>query len=104
MSEGQEYQDLSERAQALLKTLIEQYIHDGQPIGSRTLLERSGMSASSATIRNVMSRLEKMGFIRAPHTSAGRVPTNLGYRCFVDTLLRVEPLREATDSPPEERF
>ncbi|NNF17223.1 MAG: heat-inducible transcription repressor HrcA [Gammaproteobacteria bacterium] len=94
MSDGQEFQDLSERAQALLKTLVEQYIHEGHPIGSRTLLERSGLSASSATVRNVMSRLEKMGFIRAPHTSAGRIPTNLGYRCFVDTLLRVEPLQE----------
>ncbi|MFK8029416.1 MAG: heat-inducible transcriptional repressor HrcA [Gammaproteobacteria bacterium] len=85
---------LSDRAQALLKTLVEQYINDGQPIGSNTLLERSGIAASSATIRNVMSRLEKMGFIRAPHTSAGRIPTDLGYRCFVDTLLKVPPLTD----------
>ena len=86
---------LSERAQALLKTLVEQYIDGGQPVGSNTLLERSGIAASSATVRNVMSRLEKMGFIRAPHTSAGRIPTDLGYRCFVDTLLKVPPLSAA---------
>ncbi|MEM7081821.1 MAG: heat-inducible transcriptional repressor HrcA [Pseudomonadota bacterium] len=86
---------LSDRAQALLKTLVEQYIDGGQPVGSNTLLERSGVNASSATIRNVMSRLEKLGFIRSPHTSAGRIPTDLGYRCFVDTLLKVPPMSEA---------
>ena len=88
--------DLSERAQALLKTLVEQYIDQGQPVGSNTLLERSGMSASSATIRNVMSKLEKLGLVRSPHTSAGRIPTDRGYRCFVDTLLKVQPINSGT--------
>ncbi len=76
----------------LLKTLIEHYITDGQPIGSRALLEHSGLNLSSATIRNVMSDLEALGFITSPHTSAGRIPTERGYRFFVDTLLSVKPL------------
>lgn len=95
MTTEKDVNGLSDRAQALLKTLVEQYIDGGQPVGSKTLLQRSGIAASSATIRNVMSRLEKMGFIRSPHTSAGRIPTDLGYRCFVDTLLKVPPLSDA---------
>lgn len=95
---------LSDRAQALLKTLVEQYIDGGQPVGSNTLLERSGIAASSATIRNVMSRLEKMGFIRSPHTSAGRIPTDLGYRCFVDTLLKVPPLSDGQIAQLQQGF
>ena len=83
---------LDKRAQALLKTLIERYIAEGQPVGSRTLSKYSGLELSPATIRNVMSDLEEMGFIASPHTSAGRVPTPLGYRLFVDTLLTVKPL------------
>jgi heat-inducible transcriptional repressor len=83
---------LDRRAQTLLKTLIERYIVEGQPIGSRTLSRYSGLELSPATIRNVMSDLEEMGFISSPHTSAGRVPTPLGYRLFVDTLLTVKPL------------
>ena len=83
---------MDKRAQILLKTLIEHYISDGQPIGSRALLQHSGLDVSSATIRNVMSDLEHMGFIASPHTSAGRVPTQQGYRLFVDTLLSVKPL------------
>ena len=83
---------MDKRAQILLKTLIEHYISDGQPIGSRALLQHSGLEVSSATIRNVMSDLEHMGFIASPHTSAGRVPTQQGYRLFVDTLLSVKPL------------
>ena len=83
---------LSERAQRLLKTLIEAYIRDGQPVGSRTLSRESGLALSSATIRNVMADLEELGFVTSPHTSAGRVPTDKGYRVFVDTLLRVQPL------------
>ncbi len=85
---------LNERAQALLKVLIERYIRDGQPIGSRTLA-RAGFDLSPATIRNVMADLEDLGLLIAPHTSAGRVPTALGYRFFVDTLLSVKPLEYA---------
>jgi heat-inducible transcriptional repressor len=83
---------LDKRAQILLKTLIERYITEGQPIGSRTLSRYSGLDLSPATIRNVMADLEELGFIASPHTSAGRVPTPLGYRFFVDTLLIVKPL------------
>ncbi|HUQ26314.1 MAG TPA: heat-inducible transcriptional repressor HrcA [Burkholderiales bacterium] len=78
---------LDKRAQLLLKTLIERYIEEGQPVGSRTLSKYSGLDLSPATIRNVMSDLEELGFIASPHTSAGRVPTPAGYRFFVDTLL-----------------
>src|SRR6266850_1410258 len=83
---------LDKRAQVLLKTLIERYIAEGQPVGSRTLSKHSGLDLSPATIRNVMSDLEDMGFIASPHTSAGRVPTPAGYRFFVDTLLVVKQL------------
>jgi len=83
---------MDKRAQILLKTLVEHYISDGQPIGSRTLLQHSGLDVSSATIRNVMSDLEQLGFIASPHTSAGRIPTQKGYRFFVDSLLTVKPL------------
>lgn len=85
---------MDKRAQILLKTLVEHYISDGQPIGSRTLLQHSGLDVSPATIRNVMSDLEQMGFIASPHTSAGRVPTQKGYRLFVDSLLTVKPLED----------
>ncbi len=81
---------LNERAQQLLKVLIERYIRDGQPVGSRTLARDSGMQFSPATIRNVMSDLEDLGFITAPHTSAGRVPTISGYRFFVDFLVTLQ--------------
>jgi heat-inducible transcriptional repressor len=84
---------LDKRAQILLKTLIERYIAEGQPIGSRTLSKYSGLDLSPATIRNVMSDLEEMGLISSPHTSAGRVPTPMGYRFFVDTLLVVKQLQ-----------
>ena len=83
------------RAQTLLKTLIERYIAEGQPVGSRTLSRIPGLELSPATIRNVMSDLEDMGFIASPHTSAGRIPTPRGYRLFVDTLLTVRPLAQA---------
>jgi heat-inducible transcriptional repressor len=86
---------LDKRAQTLLKTLVERYIAEGQPVGSRTLSRYSGLELSPATIRNVMSDLEEMGFIASPHTSAGRVPTPLGYRLYVDTLLTVKPLADA---------
>lgn len=83
---------LSERAQHLLKTLVEAYIREGQPVGSRALSRESGLALSSATIRNVMADLEELGFVTSPHTSAGRIPTDKGYRMFVDTLLHVQPL------------
>jgi heat-inducible transcriptional repressor len=86
---------LSARAEILLKTLVERYIADGQPVGSRTLARASGMDLSPATIRNAMSDLEEMGFVVAPHTSAGRIPTERGYRFFVDTLLKIQPLTAA---------
>jgi heat-inducible transcriptional repressor len=81
---------LDERAKLLLKALVERYIADGQPVGSRTLSKASGLELSPATIRNVMSDLEELGLIASPHTSAGRVPTNRGYRLFVDTMLTVQ--------------
>ena len=81
---------LDERAKLLLKALIERYIADGQPVGSRTLSRASGLELSPATIRNVMADLEEMGLIISPHTSAGRVPTARGYRLFVDTMLTVD--------------
>lgn len=83
---------LNERAQILLKTLVERYIHEGQPVGSRALSKFSGLDLSPATIRNVMVDLEEMGLVASPHTSAGRVPTPKGYRLFVDTLLVVKTL------------
>lgn len=83
---------LNERAQTLLKALVERYIADGQPVGSRALSKLTGIDLSPASIRNVMADLEEMGFIASPHTSAGRVPTARGYRMFVDTLLRIKPL------------
>jgi heat-inducible transcriptional repressor len=83
---------LSERAQLLLKTLVERYIAEGQPVGSRTLSRYSGLDLSPASVRNVMADLEEMGFVASPHTSAGRIPTPRGYRFFVDTLLTVRSL------------
>src|SRR5712691_3895283 len=83
---------LSERAQILLKTLVERYISDGQPVGSLALSKYSGLDLGPASIRNIMADLEEMGFIASPHTSAGRVPTPRGYRFFVDTLLTIKPL------------
>ena len=88
--------ELNERAQNLLKILVERYIHDGQPVGSRTLSRDTAVDLSPATIRNVMADLEELGFLRSPHTSAGRVPTVMGYRFFVDTLLSVQPVNNTT--------
>jgi heat-inducible transcriptional repressor len=80
---------LDDRAKRLLKTLVERYIDEGQPVGSRTLAKAAGLDLSPATIRNVMSDLEELGLIASPHTSAGRIPTARGYRLFVDTMLTV---------------
>ena len=92
---------LDERARTLLKTLVERYIADGQPVGSRTLSRTSGLDLSPATIRNVMADLEELGLIASPHTSAGRVPTARGYRLFVDTMLTARPVTELASVPPE---
>ena len=83
---------LDDRSKMLLKALVERYIADGQPVGSRTLSKASGLELSPATIRNVMADLEELGLIASPHTSAGRVPTARGYRVFVDTMLTARPL------------
>jgi heat-inducible transcriptional repressor len=83
---------LDKRARLLLKTLVERYIADGQPVGSRALSKISGLELSPATIRNVMSDLEDLGLVASPHTSAGRIPTPRGYRIFVDSMLTVQPL------------
>ena len=91
---------LDERAKTLLKTLVERYIADGQPVGSRTLSRASGLELSPATIRNVMADLEELGLIASPHTSAGRIPTARGYRLFVDTMLTARPL-DLTSIPPD---
>jgi heat-inducible transcriptional repressor len=88
---------LDDRAKLLLKALVERYIADGQPVGSRTLSRASGLELSPATIRNVMSDLEALGLIASPHTSAGRIPTARGYRLFVDTMLTAQ--REHLTAP-----
>jgi len=82
---------LDKRAQILLKTLIERYIAEGQPIGSRTLSKYSGLAFSPATIRNTMSDLEDKGFLFHPHTSAGRIPTDRAYRVYVNEIMRLAP-------------
>ncbi len=83
---------LSDKSQVLLKILVEEYIQSGQPIPSKKLAGSAGVAVSPATVRNIMSDLEDLGYVSSPHTSAGRVPTNQGYRFFVDTLVKVDPL------------
>jgi heat-inducible transcriptional repressor len=90
---------LDDRARTLLKALVERYIADGQPVGSRTLSRASGLELSAATIRNVMADLEELGLIASPHTSAGRIPTARGYRLFVDTMLTAQPVTADTPLP-----
>ena len=96
-------EQLNDRARYLLTVLVESYIREGQPVGSRTLTRDSGLSLSSATVRNVMADLEEYGFVTSPHTSAGRVPTDKGYRFFVDTLLRRGNVDAADDAVDELR-
>ncbi|MBI4741162.1 MAG: heat-inducible transcriptional repressor HrcA [Betaproteobacteria bacterium] len=95
---------LDERSRTLLKTLVERYIAEGQPVGSRALSKFSGLDLSAATVRNVMADLEDLGFIASPHTSAGRVPTARGYRFFVDSLLTMQPLEKEKISAIEVRL
>ena len=97
-------ENLNERSQQLLRLLVEHYIRDGQPVGSRTLSRDLGLNLSAATIRNVMADLEELGFVSSPHTSAGRVPTDKGYRFFVDTLLKYEPLDDEKIAAIQSRF
>ncbi len=92
MPKSKKSQELPERSLFLFKSLVEHFINDGQPVGSRTLVRDLDLDLSAATIRNVMADLEDMGFLRSPHTSAGRVPTARGYRLFIDSLLRVNDL------------
>ncbi|MDS4070949.1 MAG: heat-inducible transcriptional repressor HrcA [Candidatus Competibacter sp.] len=102
---------LNERTQHLLKILVERHIRDGQPVGSRTLARDAGLDLSPATVRNVMADLEELGYLRSPHTSAGRVPTARGYRFFIDALLNLRPLddrvveilRQRIDQPVQNR-
>jgi len=91
MASSKTWETLDERAQYLLRVLVDRYIREGNPVGSRTLSLDSGLELSPATIRNIMADLEELGFIESPHTSAGRIPTNKGYRFFVDTLVRMTP-------------
>lgn len=93
--------ELNERARHLLRIMVQKHIRDGQPVGSRTLTRDSGLELSPATVRNVMADLEDLGYVRSPHTSAGRVPTDKGYRFFVDSLLTAQPFRlsEIEESP-----
>jgi heat-inducible transcriptional repressor len=93
---------LDERTEGILKSLVQLYIHDGHPVGSRTLARQSALSISAATVRNVMADLEELGLISSPHTSAGRIPTSQGYRLFVDSLLRVNSLNQETLSHLED--
>lgn len=86
---------LDPRARRLLRSLISQHIRDGEPVGSRTLARSSGLDVSPATIRNILSDLEEIGLLAAPHASAGRIPTAQGYRVFVDSLLQMKPVQEA---------
>ncbi len=95
---------LDSRARIVLKTLVERYIVEGEPVGSRALSKFSGLDLSPATVRNVMADLEEMGFIASPHTSSGRVPTQRGYRLFVDTLLTIKPLERVQIRELEENF
>ena len=87
--------ELDDRAQLLLRQLINSYTRDAQPVGSKHLAELSGLDVSSATIRNIMAKLEDMGLVDSPHTSAGRIPTEAGYRFFIDSLLEVDNLESS---------
>ncbi len=96
--------ELNARTEALLKALVERYIADGHPVGSRTLAKECGLDLSPATIRNVMADLEELGLVRSPHTSAGRVPTERGYRVFVDRLLTAQPFNAEQIGRFEDEF
>lgn len=96
--------DLDERAQTLFRHLIQSYTKDGHPVGSKSLAQQSGIDVSSATIRNIMARLEHLGLVDSPHTSAGRVPTQAGYRFFIDSLLEVNDLGKSAEQTLSDTF
>ena len=96
--------DLDERAQTLFRHLIQSYTKDGQPVGSKSLAQQSGIDVSSATIRNIMANLEHLGLVDSPHTSAGRVPTQAGYRFFIDSLLEVRDLGKSAEQTLNDTF
>lgn len=96
--------ELDERAQHLFRLLITSYTRDAQPVGSKNLAEQSGLDVSSATIRNIMARLEDMGLVDSPHTSAGRIPTEAGYRFFIDRMLEVGDLRSNAEQEISQNF
>ncbi|MCP4078530.1 MAG: heat-inducible transcription repressor HrcA [Gammaproteobacteria bacterium] len=96
--------ELDERAQILFRQLIQSYTKDGQPVGSKSLAQQSGIDVSSATIRNIMHNLEKLGLVDSPHTSAGRVPTQAGYRFFIDSLLEVRDLGKSAEQTLSDTF
>lgn len=96
MNDSNTHFEFTEREQHVLKLLVDHYISDGQPVGSRTLSKLPGIDISAASVRNVMGDLEQMGLLKSPHTSAGRVPTSKAYRVFVDTMLQVQPLSNQT--------
>jgi heat-inducible transcriptional repressor len=95
---------LTARARILLKTLVERYITEGEPVGSRTLSKHSGLDLSPASIRNIMADLEDLGYVISPHTSSGRIPTPKGYRLFVDCLMTVQPLESTARSQLEHQL
>ena len=94
MSNFTPIREIGEREQQIFRLLVQQYIDDGNPVGSRTLSKMPGVNVSAASVRNVMGDLEELGLLAAPHTSAGRVPTSNGFRLFVDTMLQVQPMGE----------
>ncbi len=96
--------ELDERAQLLLRQLINSYTRDAQPVGSKNLAQMSGLDVSSATIRNIMAKLEDMGLVDSPHTSAGRIPTEAGYRFFIDSLLEVDNLAQSAQQVISQSF
>ncbi len=96
--------DLDERSQILFRQLIQSYTKDGHPVGSKSLAQQSGIDVSSATIRNIMHNLEKLGLVDSPHTSAGRVPTQAGYRFFIDSLLEVKDLGKSAEQALSDTF
>src|SRR6266581_5022059 len=84
--------ELSQRQQEILRRVVEEYVESGQPVGSKTLVSRAGMTVSASTVRSELAELERLGLLTPPHTSAGRVPTEAGYRLYADLLLeRLEP-------------
>ena len=90
------HDQLPERARHILRVLVDQYIRDGQPVSSRSLSRASGLGLSPASVRNVMYDLEEMGYLVSPHTSSGRIPTEQGYRMFVDTLLQMQAVDQVS--------